>query len=156
MRLTAEGDADPAVACERYLRFALWSTWAPQIRAVRLDVGAAGGDSARGDVQAGAERLAPGVTGTVLGPPGVRVRFRVDDVEVGGGRADRLAWSWTVRPAGPLRVLTADRVRLQLTHTVRARPGGGSITTLDVSGPRAVVASYAPLALLALRRLVRA
>ncbi len=174
------------MAWERYERFALWSTWAPQILAVRLDVpsgaeagaggsgdvgvgsggagrdvgvgsGGAGRDVGVGsggagpDVGAGAQRLAPGLTGTVLGPVGVRVRFRVDEVDAAARR-----WSWTVRPAGPLRALTLDRVRLRLVHGVVARPGGGSITTLDVHGPLPVVASYAPLALVALRRLVRA
>lgn len=162
MRVTARGDADPDVAWERYERYALWSTWAPQITAVRLDVVSAAGDVGAGagadtgagagaDVEADAERLAAGATGTVLGPAGVRVRFRVDEVDAAGRR-----WAWSVRPAGALRVLTLDLVRLRLVHGVEARPGGGSVTTLDVRGPRPVVASYAPLALVALRRLVRA
>ena len=124
LTLRARGGADPDVAWERYVDFALWSTWSPQILSVDAD----------------ASRIAPGVTGRVHGPVGVGVDFVVDAV-------DELArtWSWTVR-WGP--------ITLALFHAVTAREGGCA-TALRVRGPAPVVLGYAPLARIALGRLVR-
>ena len=91
-------------------------------------------------VETAAQRIAPGATGKVIGPVGTHVRFVIDDVD----EAER-TWTWRVR-LGP--------VTLRLWHGVEARPGGCA-TTLRVHGPLPVVAGYAPLAQLALRRLVR-
>ncbi len=82
----------------------------------------------------------PAATGRVFGPLGVHLDFVVDAVD----EATR-EWMWTVR-RGPL--------RLVLTHGVIAR-GRGCETWLRVDGPLPVVAAYAPLARLALARLVR-
>ena len=81
------------------------------------------------------------MTGVVHGPLGVRVPFEVLSVDEG-----RRRWSWRVRAA---------LVTLELVHEVLERPDGGADTTLEVTGPAPVVLAYAPLAQLALRRLVR-
>ncbi|HEX8497864.1 MAG TPA: SRPBCC family protein [Actinomycetales bacterium] len=130
VRLSASGDASPELAWQRYERFDLWPTWSPQIRGVQVD----------------AELLAAGLRGTVVGPLGFRVEFHVDAVD-----AAARTWSWTVRPAWPLAV-----VELSLVHAVTGLPGGRSTTTLASTGPAPVVLAYAPLALIALRRLVSA
>ncbi|MHA6780155.1 SRPBCC family protein [Pseudonocardia saturnea] len=121
---SAEGPASPAVVWERYADPGRWAGWAPQIRRVRTD----------------ATRIAPGVTGTVHGPLGVRVRFVVTAVD----EAAR-TWIWDVR-VGP--------VRMHLRHGVEVR-GGGSRTWLTIRGPALVLAAYLPVARIALHRLVR-
>lgn len=92
-----------------------------------------------GRVEASADRLAPGVTGRVFGPLGTYVDFVVDSVD-----EDARRWAWSVR-RGP--------VRLRLEHGVTARPGGCT-SSLRVDGPLPVVLAYAPIAQLALHRLV--
>ncbi len=123
--LHATGPVDPAEAWERYAVPARWPEWAPQITGVEVT----------------APRLVAGATGRVRGPLGVAVPFRVEDVDESGRR-----WSWTVH-AGP--------VRLRLVHRVQSAPDGGATTDLRIIGPAPVVLGYAPLAHLALRRLVR-
>jgi hypothetical protein len=122
--LRASGRATVDTAWERYVDFSLWPTWSPQITGVETD----------------AARIAPGVTGRVRGPLGVRVDFEVEAV-------DELArtWSWTAR---------FGLVRLWLWHEVTARDHGCA-TALRVRGPAPVVVGYAPLARFALGRLVR-
>ena len=71
----------------------------------------------------------------------MRVPFEVLAVDEG-----RREWTWRVRAAF---------VTLELVHAVRERPDGGADTTLEVTGPAAVVLAYTPVAQLALRRLVR-
>ncbi len=102
---------------------ACWPTWAPQISAVR----------------ASAPRIAPGVTGQVHGPCGLRVDFVVTEVD-----ERSRTWAWRVR-RGPL--------RLELRHGVEPDPAGCT-TWLSVRGPAPVVAAYLPVARLALHRLV--
>ncbi len=123
--LRAEGDASPDVAWERYAELARWPTWSPQITGV----------------EATGPRLAPGLTGTVRGPLGVRVAFVVLAVD----EAAR-TWSWRAS-LGP--------VQVELHHGVEARPGGCA-TWLRSRGLPPVVLAYAPLARLAIGRLVRA
>ena len=130
MHLQSRGPLAPDLVWARYVRFDRWPTWSPQIRRVEV----------------AADELAPGVRGVVRGPVGLAVDFTVVAVDHGAR-----TWSWTVSPVGPVRL---PGVRLKLHHAVVARPAGGSLTTLDVTGPTAVVMAYAPLALLALRRLV--
>ena len=130
MHLHARGPLAPDVVWRRYARFDRWPTWSPQIRRVEV----------------GEDELAPGVRGVVRGPLGLAVEFTVDHVD-----EDARTWSWTVSPVGPVRL---PGVRLHLHHAVVALPEGGSLTTLDVSGPTAVVMAYAPVALVALHRLV--
>lgn len=126
LTLNAHGAATPDEAWDRYVRPERWSEWSPQI----------------GRVEASAPRLAAGVTGRVIAPLGVAsVDFEVDDVDEAARR-----WAWTVH-RGP--------VRLHLEHAVRAH-GSGAATSLTVDAPLAVGAAYAPLAWLALRRLVAA
>ena len=130
MHLQASGPLPPDLVWQRYARFDDWPTWSPQIRRVEV----------------AEDELAAGVRGVVRGPLGLAVAFTVDDVDTRGR-----TWSWTVSPVGPVRL---PGVRLHLHHAVVAHPDGGSQTTLDVRGPTAVVMAYAPVALVALRRLV--
>ena len=90
-------------------------------------------------VDADASRIAVGVSGRVHVVGGLRVPFTVTDVD-----PERGTWSWVAR-LGP--------VRLTLHHAVRAHPCG-SATDLVMEGPDAVLLGYAPLAWVALRRLV--
>ncbi|WP_432519375.1 SRPBCC family protein [Kineococcus sp. SYSU DK006] len=123
--LLARGGRDAAAVWEDYALIGRWPAWSPQIRSV----------------QASADAIAPGVTGTVRAPLGVRIRFRVTAVD----EAAR-SWRWVVQAAG----ITAG-----LEHRVLAVPGG-CLTTLRIEGPVVLAAAYAPAALLALRRLVAA
>ncbi|MET9256457.1 SRPBCC family protein [Streptomyces sp. NPDC003717] len=91
-------------------------------------------------VEAPGERVAAGARGTVRSLPGIAVAFRVESVD-----EERRRWVWRVR-LGP--------VRLRLTHEVRAL-GDGAETSLRIEGPALAVAAYAPLARLALHRLLR-
>ncbi len=90
-------------------------------------------------VEASGRTLVPGLSGHVLGPAGLRVAFTVESV------GDRV-WTWVVHP------LPGASVRLH--HAVLAR-GTGCTTTLVLSGPAPLVLPYAPVARLALGRLVR-
>lgn len=129
LTLQVHGDADVDTAWERYADLGLWSTWAPQIQRVDADSG----------------RLRAGLHGTVraglLPRPTLPVRFEVLTVDEA-----RREWTWRAH-VGPISML--------LDHGVVAEPAGSS-TWLRVSGPLPVVAPYAPLARLALRRLVTA
>ena len=121
LTLHATGPIGPDEVWERYAVPARWSQWAPQITGV----------------EPSAPRLAPGVTGRVRGPLGVRVRFTVTEVD----EAAR-TWAWLAR-LGPL--------RLALRHGVE--PDGS--TWLTVRGPAPVVLPYLPVAHIALRCLTR-
>lgn len=123
--IRARGPRSPQEAWERYARPALWSTWSPQIRRVEVDT----------------ERLSAGITGRVLGPMGVSADFTVASFD---DRGRRWTWSVTPRPLGP---------NIQMTHGVDSR-GDGSETWLELTGPLLVVLGYAPVARLALHRLV--
>jgi uncharacterized protein YndB with AHSA1/START domain len=139
LTLRARGDAPPDLVWERYADLDLWRTWSPQIERVQL---------ARGEPEGA--RLRAGLEGVVHGPVGIAVRFRVTAVD-----EDALTWSWRVRPAPGGRIPLP--VALDLDHAVLARDDG-SETTLTISGrpPAApLVVAYAPLARLALGRLVR-
>ncbi len=85
-------------------------------------------------------RIRTGSTGRVHAVLGVGVDFLVDSVDEAGR-----IWVWRVRK-GPL--------TLHLTHRVE-RHGDGCRTTLEMAGPLPVLLGYAPLARLALGRLVR-
>ena len=123
--LHATGSANPHAVWERYAVPGLWATWSPQISGV---------DTV-------ADRIAAGVTGRVLGPLGVAVPFVVEDVD-----EPARSWTWRVR-VGP--------ASLRLHHWVSPGPDGGSTTGLRIVGPAPLAVGYAPLAQLALRRLVR-
>ena len=85
-------------------------------------------------------RIRTGSTGRVHAVLGVGVDFVVDSVDEAGR-----IWVWSVRK-GPL--------TLHLTHRV-VREGDGCRTTLEMAGPLPVLLGYAPLARVALGRLVR-
>jgi hypothetical protein len=125
LTLHATGPVAPAEAWERYALPARWPQWAPQITGVELPVA----------------RLTAGARGRVRGPLGVTLPFVVETVDEAARQ-----WSWTVS-LGP--------VRLHLLHWVTDGPDGGSTTGLRVSGPAPLVVGYAPLAHLAIGRLVR-
>jgi polyketide cyclase/dehydrase/lipid transport protein len=129
LTLQAHGDAPAALAWERYAEPALWSSWAPQIQRV---------DTAL-------QRLTTGGTGTVraglLQRPTLGIPFRVLSVDEAARE-----WAWEAR-IGP--------VRLRLEHGVTAHLTGSS-TWLRVHGPLPVVLAYAPVARIALGRLVAA
>lgn len=86
------------------------------------------------------EVIAPGGAGTVHGPCGLPVGFEILDVD-----HDKRRWSWTVRQAV---------VRLTLQHAVTPQ-GTGTGTELIIDGPAPIVLGYAPIARIALGRLVR-
>jgi Polyketide cyclase / dehydrase and lipid transport len=91
-------------------------------------------------VECAQDRLAAGLTGRVHGWFGVTADFHVLSVD-----EVRRTWSWRAR-SGP--------VTLTLHHAVLP-VAEGSQTTLEIDGPALVVLLYAPLAQVALRRLVR-
>jgi uncharacterized protein YndB with AHSA1/START domain len=134
LRLTATGDASPDVVWERYAEPSQWPSWSPQIR--RVDPAHA--------------RVAPGLRGVVHGPLGVGAAFRVLAVD----EAAR-TWRWLVRP----RVGVLIPIELELAHSVLPRLAGGSLATVTITAASwaatAFAAGYAPIAQLALTRLVR-
>ena len=87
-----------------------------------------------------APTIAAGGRGTVHGPFGVGVAFEILRVD-----HDKRCWAWRVTVAG---------ITLVLGHDVFAQASGSS-TTLDITGPAPVVIGYAPIARIALGRLVR-
>ncbi|MEU0661020.1 MULTISPECIES: SRPBCC family protein [Streptomyces] len=91
-------------------------------------------------VHADGRALVAGLEGSVASVAGIRAAFVVESVD-----HDRREWTWRVR-SGPL--------RLRLHHGVQTHPKG-SATRLTMRGPLPVLAAYAPLARLALGRLVR-
>ncbi|MFW3171493.1 SRPBCC family protein [Geodermatophilus sp. CPCC 206100] len=125
LTLHATGPEEPAEVWERYAVPARWPEWAPQITGVEVPV----------------PRLAAGVRGRVRGPVGVPLPFVVDAVDEAARQ-----WAWTVS-LGP--------VRLRLLHWVAEGPDGGSTTGVRIDGPAPLVVGYAPLARLAIGRLVR-
>jgi hypothetical protein len=122
--LHATGPETPGEVWERYAVPARWPKWAPQITAVDVP----------------APRLVAGVRGRVRGPAGVVLPFVVDAVDEAARQ-----WAWTVS-LGP--------VRLHLLHWVAEGPDGGSTTGLRLDGPAPLVLGYAPLARVAIGRLV--
>lgn len=90
-------------------------------------------------VETSADRLRAGVTGRVQASVGIGVAFVVTDVDPG-----RHTWSWLVHVAG--RWFTLHHGLMAVAMGTRA--------TLAIEGPAALVLPYAPVARLALRRLV--
>jgi hypothetical protein len=114
------------MAWSRYENLDLWPTWSPQVQ----------------EVIAAGRRLAPGLTGLVVGPLGVRLPFEVLTVDTAA-----MKWTWHVR---------FGLVHATLDHSVRAAPDGGCTTELVIDAPAYVVLAYRPVAAMALRRLVDA
>ena len=125
-RLTVAA-AGRASAGEAWERYAQVALWPGWSPQIRL-------------VICSSSRIRTGATGRVHGPLGFGVDFVVDSVDEEARR-----WVWTVRK-GP--------VVLQLHHRV-VPVGDGARTTLTMVGPLPVLLGYAPLARLALGRLVR-
>jgi hypothetical protein len=127
LSMHAHGVARVTLAWERYADPLLWSTWAPQIQRVDTSM----------------TRLEAGGTGTVraglFSRPTLGIPFEVLAVD-----EDAMEWEWRAR-IGP--------VSLRLEHGVTAHLTGSS-TWLQVHGPLPVVLGYAPVARLALNRLV--
>ncbi|WP_323095715.1 SRPBCC family protein [Intrasporangium sp. YIM S08009] len=92
-------------------------------------------------VDAPADLLATGLRGVVVGPVGARLPFEVLDVDEAA-----MSWRWRVR---------AGFVDAVLDHAVRPAPRG-TTTDLVVTAPSVFALGYAPVARLALHRLVRA
>jgi hypothetical protein len=90
-------------------------------------------------VDAEAPQIALGVSGRVHVLGGLRLPFMITAVDDGAR-----TWSWVVR-SGP--------VAMTLNHEVHAHPRGSG-TVLVMEGPDPVLLGYAPLAWVALRRLV--
>lgn len=129
IRLEAHGDASPDTVWDRYAEPARWPRWSPQIRRVEVD--------------GTRKRLVPGMTGRVWSYGPVPARFTVTAVREEAG-----TWSWAV-DLGPL--------HLELDHSIAAADradGRGCVAALTLRGPWPVVILYAPLAQLALGRLV--
>ena len=122
--LSATGPLPAAEAWERYALPRRWPEWSPQISRVEMPV----------------ERIEPEVKGKLYAPGGFSLNFTIDAVD----EAAR-SWAWTVRVAV---------IRLRLEHWVEEAPGGGSVAGLRTTGPAPIVAAYAPLAQVALDRLV--
>ncbi len=129
LTLTANGEVAPAQAWARYAEVDRWPEWSPQIDSVELD----GPPDTR-------RRLAPGLHGTVRAAGGVGIGFEVGEVD-----EEAMTWSWQVR-FGP--------IRMSLEHRVTALTDGRSSTELAVTGPTPAVLAYAPMAQVALQRLV--
>ncbi len=91
-------------------------------------------------VDATGARLTPGLTGTVHALFGVTTDFVVLDVD----EAQR-SWTWRA---------TTGPISMVLHHAVRDHLGG-TVTTLSIDGPAFLPLLYAPVAEVALRRLVR-
>ena len=126
-RVSVSGPCPVDEVWDRYVRPGRWPQWSPQIRAVEYP----------------AEVILPGTGGVVHGPVGVRVGFRILDVEAAGPVR---SWSWVVSVAG---------VQLRLRHDVEEVAGDGTRTVLTVQGFGPAVVLYLPVAKMALRRLVR-
>ena len=130
LRLSAHGPLAPDEVWDRYTRPARWTQWSPHLREVDYP------DAV----------VRPGTSGRVTGVGGVVAVFRIDAVD-----HEARTWSWSVR-SGPL--------RLSFDHGVDdgAVPGsgvpGGSTAWLVTHALWPVAVGYAPLARLALGRLV--
>lgn len=125
------GPRPPDEVWERYARPDLWSRWAPQIRAVRVD----------------SDMLEAGVTGQVLGLAGTAADFVVDSWDPAAR-----TWTWTLRPR--LSFPAIDLPALRLGHGVRP-DGSGSRAWLTLRGPAPLVYGVFLSGRLALYRLVQ-
>ena len=87
-----------------------------------------------------ADEISDGGRGTVNGPCGIGLDFEILHVD-----SENRCWTWRVKPVG---------VELVMTHAVLAQDGG-TRTTLEIHGPLPIIVGYAPIARIALGRLVR-
>ncbi len=131
VHLAVGGPIDPTLAWQRYARIDRWTWWSRHLDRVDVD-----GDELR---------IRPGLTGRVASGPFV-ARFTVDAVD-----EPARTWTWTVR-AGIVR-LRLDHAVLPATQVGTQREG--TLTRLVLHGPLPITMAYAPIAALALQRLVR-
>ena len=129
LRQSATGPVDPDEVWARYTQPARWPGWSPHLREV---------DYPDAVVQ-------PGTTGRVTGIGGVVAVFRIDAVD-----HEARTWSWSVR-SGPLRLSFDHGVDVQAAGSGHA---GGTTAWLVTHALWPVAAGYAPVAQLALGRLV--
>ena len=141
MTVRANGPAAPTAVWDRYVRPQRWSEWSPQIRSVDYP----------------GEIIAAGGTGVVHGPCGVSVRFEIDEVDHEVRR-----WCWRIKVAGIAMSLghsvapaESESDGSATSATTQAADGDGTTTTLVIEGPAPIVLGYAPIARIALERLVR-
>lgn len=128
LRVEAVGDAPIEKVWRRYTEPDLWAFWAPQIRKV-TSTGEAG------------RPIRPGDRGRVLGPAGIRVPFLILAVD----DQDR-TWRWRVG---------LRRLSVTMDHGVEDNHGSTRAwVRIHLPGP--VAWPYAPVARLALTRLVDA
>jgi len=132
LTLRARGPASPELVWQRYAEPQRWPSWSPQVQRVDYPH----------------PRLRPHTLGRVQGPGPLGVQFRVDAVD-----EQQRTWAWTVWPQ--LAGRTVTRMRLEHGVELAERPGARSATWLRLQARAPVVAVYAPVARLALRRLVR-
>lgn len=123
--VTVDGPRDADDVWDRYLRPRRWPEWSPQIRTVDYP----------------SETLSPRSAGSVHGPAGLQVSFRILDIDATGPIR---SWSWSVSAAG---------VPMHLRHTVEAT-ATGTRTGLTVRGFAPAVVLYLPVARWAMHRLV--
>lgn len=84
--------------------------------------------------------ISDGGRGRVNGLCGIGLAFEVLYVDT-----ENRCWTWRVKPVG---------VDVVMTHAVLATDGG-TRTTLEIDGPLPIILGYAPIARIALGRLVR-
>lgn len=132
----ARGSAPADEVWLRYATPARWHEWSPQIAAVHCEH--------PDDV------VEHGRAGTVDGPFGVRVSFRVRDVDLESRR-----WTWCVR-VGMVDLTMEHGVDAGAPAGVRGGRGRDARTRawVAITGPLPLVVAYAPAARLALGRLV--
>ncbi|MEP6560900.1 MAG: SRPBCC family protein [Nakamurella sp.] len=130
MTVGATGRADLDEVWDRYIHPERWSQWSPQISSV---------ECSDATIQAGS-------TGTVHGPCGLGVDFEILQVDHHEHR-----WSWRVKVA----FVTMELVHGVQSVTVGSGETPATETTLDITGPAPIVIGYAPIARIALGRLVR-
>ncbi|AZI59470.1 SRPBCC family protein [Nakamurella antarctica] len=125
LTITARGTASSAVVWERYAQPALWPEWSPLIQSV----------------QCSHRRLQTGSTGTVRGPANIGIDFVIVNFD-----ETNLSWVWDVK-------VPVVGSTLRLDHFV-GDDNGATSTSLTINGCAPYVVGYAPLAKLALNKLV--
>ena len=98
--VTVCGPCPPDEVWDRYVRPRRWPQWSPQIRSVTYP----------------GETISAHTAGIVHGPAGLRIRFRIVDVEAAGGGTRT---GLTVRGFGPAVLLYLPAATVALRRLVR-------------------------------------